>query len=213
MFRNGLLLSTALVIFGAISFLGNQTTATARAANVGSTRDKNNEFLCTYGHVSPSSFISSSSGTVASHWRHAAMPITGTGKIVHKIIVREARGSSTSSSQFSATIRENKSNGRPGHVIASGTRKTPATGKCATVSIPIPATTLKAGKTYWIEETVPPPPFHDLASSVENQTFWAFDPEAKRKAIVKYRGWYSDRNHSSVIPWTEQTYGVYARVK
>jgi hypothetical protein len=209
MFKCGLLATTAIVVVGSLSFLAAGPAAQAQSAPAD--RSRNSEFLCNYGYYAASSFISSYSGTVASHWEHVAMPIKGRGKTVSRIIVKESIGNPTSSSQFSAGIRENTPANVPGTLIAGGTGT--ASRKCATVSITIEPTLLKAGKTYWIEESVPAPPFKNFASSVVNQAYWGFDPKARRKAYVKHHAWYFDRLHSSVVPWTAQSHGVYVRVK
>jgi hypothetical protein len=209
MFKCALLVTTAIVVAGSLSFRAAGSAAQARPA--AADRSTNNEFLCSYGYFDVSSFISSYSGTVANHWTRLATPIKGTGKTVHQIIVREALGSKTDGARFLAGIHRNTPAGVPGQMIAQGSAKAPDT--CGTVSISIPPTRLKSGEIYWIEERVPAPPFNNFASSQENQVFWAADPKAGRKAYAKYRAWYSDHLHSSVIPWTAQSEGVYARVK
>jgi hypothetical protein len=111
-------------------------------------RDRNREFLCTYGYA-VSSYFNSFSSEVFEGWQHYAVPIRGEGASVSEIVVTDSQPSGSISSDFTVGIYKN-TNGRPGKLIAGGTGQ--AQGSCLPTKVVIPKTFLAAGKKYWIEE-------------------------------------------------------------
>jgi hypothetical protein len=206
MFRKNLLLTTAFVAAAALP----SVAALARPAAAGLGHDSNDEFMCTYGQLAPSANAESSSTTYSSGWRHVAVPIVGKGKVVNRIIVKEARSASTASPEFSAGIYGDTPSRTPGKLIAGGIARAPRA--CGNVTIRIAPTTLKAGKTYWIEETVLTPHING-PSFQRNEVYWAINPKSRRRAYVQSYYNISNSNHSSTTPWTRQRQGVYLRVK
>jgi hypothetical protein len=211
MFKMSLLATTALLVVASVSCVTARPTITAgsQLRDSVANRDTNDEFLCTFGDYSVSYYFHSSSSD-DSTWTHEAVPITGKGKVVKNIIVREAREKSTASPEFSAGIYSNTASGLPGRLIVGGTGQAPRT--CQQVTIPIAPTKLKARTTYWIEETVPKPSLNQHLSGL-NEAFWATNPKSMRKAYVQSHYSTSSGNKSSTTPWMMQSGGVYGRVK
>jgi hypothetical protein len=218
MFRKGLLLSTAFMVVGSLAFLAVQSEASAQPSPAATGRDRNEEFLATYGggafSVYASSAQSSHSGyhRTNRHWQHVAVPITGKGQTVHSIIVKEGRASA-SSAAFSAGIYSNTAGGLPGILISGGTgvatKKHPSR-----ITIPISATTLASNTTYWIEELIP------NCRNCSKKDYWKINKRSKLKAYVEdYRytassssGGYN-YSYSSTTPWSVQTAGPFFKVK
>jgi hypothetical protein len=211
MFKCGLLATTALVIVGSLSFLAAQSAAVAQPPTAGTERDRNKEFLCSYGNFEVSYNRDADSGAFYIMWNHVATPIKGHGKTVSRIIVREAMEQSASrlSNEFSAGIYSNTASGFPGKQIAAGVGNAPQ--KCGIVTVSIDPTMLKKNTTYWVEET-------QYAQKHSNsKVFWAADPKVKNKAYVQHHFssyYYNSQGFdSSTAPWQKQHSGPYLKVK
>jgi hypothetical protein len=143
-------------------------------------RDRNREFLCTYGYA-VSSYFNSFSSEVFEGWQHYAVPIRGEGASVSEIVVTDSQPSGSISSDFTVGIYKN-TNGRPGKLIAGGTGQ--AQGSCLPTKVVIPKTFLAAGKKYWIEENAracfSPP------SYCENAVSWGYKPNVRHNAYYQY---------------------------
>ncbi|HEX4159288.1 MAG TPA: hypothetical protein VHY79_12515 [Rhizomicrobium sp.] len=209
MIRKVLFVTTAIVAVGTLSFFAAQSAAVARPVTAIIGRDRNREFLCTYGQLKVSQFESEDESSLFSAWTHVAVPFVGRGQTIHGIIIKQAHGSSTMSAQFSAGIYSNTPSGFPGKRLARGTALAPAT--CLDVKFPIKPTTLKRGATYWIEETAPPP------NHSTNSTYLAVAPhKSKRRAYVQthyYSNNASSQITSSTSPWIPQSVDLHVRLR
>lgn len=215
MFRIGLLATTALVIAGSLSLFAAQSVAIARSPILGPERDRNSEFLSTYGPARFSVYALSGSYSVDSQVsssfqrQYVAVPITGNGRTVHRIVVKE-QGSYTR--EFSAGIYSNTPSGLPGKLIAGGTG-TARKKHLMKVNVPIAPTKLQRNTIYWIEEMVRPCLRHRRVEpqQCENVVYWKQDPYSKRKAYVRDVSYYRETSHST--PWMEQSGGPYVNVE
>ncbi|HEX4158060.1 MAG TPA: hypothetical protein VHY79_06265 [Rhizomicrobium sp.] len=214
MFKNGLLATTAIVVVGTFSFVAAQSAALARPATAGLERDKNREFLCSYGSFAVSGYnFRFSSSYFVSGWTHVAVPIVGRGQTVKSITVGEARGSHTHGAEFTAGIYSNSASGSPGAAISVGRGKAPKS--CRRVNVPIAPTTLERGTTYWVEETVA------LARRAKGgfgdrphaQFFWAVNPRTTHKAYVQSGSYSSASNGGFSTSWIAQSQGPYFKLK
>ena len=211
MFKCKLLATTALVIVGSLSFLAVQSTAVAQPLAAATERDRNREFLCTYGDitVSHNRFAGDSGGYSYVSWTHAAAPVRGRGQTVSQIIVMDSFDGSASRAthEFSAGIYSSTLHGKPGKLIAGSVGVAPEA--CGKVTFTIPPTTLAKGKTYWIEEAADQ--LHGL-----KKILWAVDPKAKQNAWVQHHfsssNYQSSGFHSSTTPWEKQSAGPWFRL-
>ena len=213
MLRKNLLLTTAFVVATASLFLA-APAALAQPATVGVGRDSNKEFLRTYGgdagcagqYFTISSYSANyGSSSFVSDWTNVAVPITGYGKTVQEIVVKEEYSSGHTSS-FSAGIYSNTSSGFPGRLIAGGTGI--AVAGCGKVTISIRPTRLSRGTIYWVEETAPRNP-----SSVHMYWKAALHP---RHTAYSQSHWARDKhsNFSSYTsPWTLLQGAPYLRLR
>jgi hypothetical protein len=200
MFRNGLLATSAMVVVGTLSFLAAQSAAGARPITPGTERDRNNEFLCTYGAFPVSTYLNSDEFAAAG-WRHVAVPITGHGRSVNTITVR---GERNGPDKFFIGLYTNQSSS-PGTLLSSGTGR--ANNYCDKVTISVAPVQLDRGRTYWVEEWVPWPKRWGLSRVVG----WVKDPTAERKAYEQY--FYSNSSSHYLSPWTELSAGAYVKVR
>lgn len=213
MFRMGLLTSTAMT---AVTLLlsGAPTGAYAQTDMHVADRDANARFLCTYGQFEVTFSSVNQSGSRRFDWEHVAVPITGHGQTVSRIIVMEGRNPRTPrDATFSAGIYSNNKKGFPGKLIANGTGS--AGSSCGPVTINIPPTTLMARTKYWVEEKTKK--HHNPSGAAYISFAWYTNPKTKHKAYVQtgaaecsigvscYK-----KTHS---PWTEQTTGPWFRLK
>ena len=207
MLRNKLLATTMLMMFGSVSFFpaqsagisGNQSGGGAIAA-AGATplqagsdfgspgKDRNREFLCTYGYETFYHYSYVSSWSVS--WSHYAVPIKGKGASVSKIQVTDSEPSNSDSPKFNVGIYKN-ANGIPGSLIAGGTGK--ARGSCRLTTVVIPKTFLAAGKKYWIEENAP------SSGAGLNAVSWGYNQNSRHNAYQQ-TGWFNAYSSSS-SPW------------
>jgi hypothetical protein len=198
MLRNKLLATTFLIIVGSFSFSppraailsgdpsGGIATAAvdseeSRAAALQTrtdfgnhSRDRNREFLCTYGYkVYYGAYYGE--GSSFEDWARYAVPIRGKGASVSEIVVTDSP--SAGSSKFRVGIYEDRK-GKPGTRIAAGSGR--AQGSCVLTTVVIPKTFLAAGKQYWIEERAsrrsPSDPFF-------NAVEWGYKSTAKHNAL------------------------------
>ena len=210
MFKCSLLATTALIVAGTLSFAAAHSAPPARPLHAGPTRDRNDQFLCTYGQFPVSWQWGGSSASLYSRWEHMAVPITGRGQTVSRILVKEGHPSGTYSANFSAGIYSDTASGLPGRLIAGGTAR--SNKNCRAVGVPISPTKLERRKRYWIEEQVPLPHWGDV-----NQAYWATNPKKKHKAYQQTH-WFATNSStgsttSSTSPWTEMSAGPYAAVR
>lgn len=199
MFRNGLLVSTAMT---AVALLLSGADAEAQTAMHVAYRDANARFLCNYGHFTVSFASGSSEGRGWLDNTRAAVPVVGRGQTVSHIIVMEAiYRFSRGGGLFSAGIYANKG-GHPGKLIARGTGHARYVSSCQQVSISIPRTTLQPNTKYWIGEYVTGGRFDS------DTVFWYVNPKEKRNAFVKtYKQSCSSGGQCSTYSqnWTRQT--------
>ena len=213
MLRINLLLTTAFVVAGSLALHATQDWAIARSATAEPARDRNEEFLGTYGpatgfSISGSSKQTSHSGYIHTvrHRQYVEVPIVGKGQTINSIIVKEW-ASNASGQPFSATLYS--SSGYVAYGTATAHSKHPSQ-----VVIPIKQTTLKKNTTYWIEETLP------YCIHCLNKAFWKANPRTKLRAYVedwRYSASSSSGGYnwsfSSSSPWTLQNSGPFVRVK
>jgi hypothetical protein len=232
MFKNGLLISTALRTVASLLFaVQPAASAQKRMQDIVAGRDANAEFLCTYGQFLVSAYSDNLNGYSAwsSTWNHVAVPVREHGQTVSRIKVIEAQASNTSNSAFSAGVYSNTPSGFPGKLIAGGTGKAGPT--CGPVTIKIAPTKLKRHTTYWIEETTSTPgcPSSMRAGSVAKPRgfrppecssyvglYWEANPRTKRKAYVQHHYEQGDSgtvSSSYTTPWKQQSTGPYFRLK
>ena len=166
--------------------------------------DANDRFLCTYGAFRVSYYRDANSGSFHETWTHVAVPITGRGKTVSRIVLEEKKNAKSHDGKFSAGIYSNTASGLPGNMIAGGAAS--ATGRCATVEIPISPLQLQAKQTYWIVEQA-----YQQGNHLPRDISWVVDPATKRKAYVQRHSSSSASRYTS--PWKEQSQGPYVRVK
>ena len=213
MFRNGLLISTAMTAV-ALLLSGAPAAAYAQTDRNLAGRDPNTRFLCTYGQFAVSAEWSSESGYgFHSSWRHLAVPIVGHGQKVHRLRLIEAAGN-FSSYRIRAGIYKNGPSGYPGERIVSGSAIY-SNSSCGPVNVLISPTKLKRNTTYWIEESV-----SGLYNGSTTLMFWEANPDTKRSAYVqthRYTACSSQAitcsNSSYTSPWTKQTIGPYLTLK
>jgi hypothetical protein len=204
MLRTWLLATTILMIAGSVSFSrgeageksagqprGIAMSAAGGADNRASAlqtrlefgnpgRDRNRDFLCTYGYevyYSKHCF----SGSCHGQSQHYAVPIRGKGKSVTEIIVTDSPVSGSPS--FNVGIYENMK-GKPGTPIASGTGQ--ALGSCIRNKVVIPKTFLVAGKKYWVEERTTRPTRQGI-----NAVSWGYNPNARHDALYQHYSYFS----------------------
>jgi len=217
MLRNKLLTTTFLIIVGSLFFAPARAAAISRDQSggvaitaVGSAqnstpepkmhtefgnpvRDRNKEFLCTYGYTVYNLFIYSSSYR-ASGWQRYAVPIRGKGASVSQIQVTDSEPSNSYSPEFKVGIYENRG-GRPGKLIERGNGR--AKGGCTDTTVTIPKTFLADGQTYWIEETVGVTHYSgDHFHAVK----WGYNPNARHNAYYRYH-YYNRSGSSSTTDW------------
>jgi hypothetical protein len=191
MLKSWLLATTILIVVGSVSFstseAGGAFTGQAPLNFGNHSRDRNSEFLCTYGY---NVFYTAGreSGSSYIYWRQYAVPITGKGTAVTEIIVTDEPR--TGSSSFKVGIYTN-SGGKPGGLIADGHGK--AKGSCLLTTATIPKTFLAAGKRYWVVETAP------LRSRGTNSVIWGYKPKAKQNAY--YQSYSANSSSSSLSDW------------
>ena len=202
MLKIGLLATTALIVAGSISFVaaksakisndrGGDIAIAAVAGEDGPAhasdrpavfsnpgRDRNRDFLCTYGY-DVSHYRHKYSGYYAIHWQHYAVPIKGKGASVSEIAVTDSP--SVGSSKFKVGIYSN-ADGKPGTLIAGGAGK--AHGSCLLTTVLIPKTFLAAGEKYWVEEDMGNHPGLNVVS-------WGYNPNAKHNAYYQYYSYVS----------------------
>jgi hypothetical protein len=203
MLRMGLLTSTAMT---AVTLLlsGAPSPAHGQPLSSGSGRDRNHEFLCTYGQFDVFYSHSANSGSgVHTAWTHVAVPVTGHGKLVHRIVVQEGKSSKSVDGKFSAGIYSNTASGLPGNLIAGGAAT--ASSHCTEVGIPINPTKLQDKKTYWIVEQA------RQQGRVKRKLHWAVNPKTKQKAYVQRYNSSSFQSHTS--PWMEQALGPWVKLQ
>jgi hypothetical protein len=201
-FRKALLITTALVIASSLSFLAPQSRAFEGRVTPESNRDRNGEFLCTYGFLDVSTFYSlGSSLSLFSAWTHIAVPIIGKGKVITDILVREESGPGSRFRRFFTGIYSNTSKGVPGKLIAGNWHG--ATSRCKETKVKISPTMLATNTTYWVEEMASP----SLSSYyADNVAMWAVDPKTNRRAYKQTHSGHS--GHSShTSPWTPLSTG------
>jgi hypothetical protein len=207
MVRKCLLITTAMIVVGSFSFFVAQSAAVARPVTAAAKRDRNQEFLCSYGEFDVSRSSTSHSQSRHSNWTHVAVPIIGHGRTVNRIVVSEGRDAHiVAGSQFTIGIYKNSRRGVPGKLITAQTSKAPS--KCEQFSVYITPTRLKRGKAYWVEETI-----RGYGSS-DTQIAWAINPKAINKAYLQYHT-YSSRSGSSgsyTSPWEPASSGPYLRL-
>ncbi|HEX3666163.1 MAG TPA: hypothetical protein VHU23_13140 [Rhizomicrobium sp.] len=210
MFKSNLLVTTAFVVVGSLSFSTAQSRPSAHPslAQIAG-HDNNHEFLCSYGSFKVSHYGSSSDSSYSSTWTHVAMPIMGHGKKVDRIIV--ANEGTVGVRRLQVKLRTSNASDLPGDPVA-GRTVLARRNKCRHIEIPIHPTLLEKGKTYWIEETMPRTGY----VYYDDTTRWAVDPKATRKAYVQKHRWYVNSHgvsHSFTSPWTNHSSGVYVRVR
>jgi hypothetical protein len=203
MFKCELLATTAIVVVGSLSSFAAQSGAVARAVSAGPGRDRNSDFLCSYGQLSVYAFETGGSSGSSSYvgWQHVAVPIVGHGRTVSRITVRE-QNVGDGGGHFSIGIYSDTPSGLPGNLISGGKAK--ASTNCGPVRVRIAPTTLARNKPYWVEETVSWP--HIWGN--ERAVGWASEHVSKRKAYEQYymRSCCSSSS-SYTSPWTEQSAG------
>jgi hypothetical protein len=209
MTRNGLLITTAIIVVGTLSFFAVQSATLARTVTAEAARDKNREFLCTYGGIKAGDNKHAYTSSYFSSWSHVAVAIKGRGRTVHRIFVKEAPSSDHYTS-FKAGIYSNTPSGIPGRRLAGGIGH--AKENCGLVKISIPTTDLALNTTYWVEESV------SLSSSEYtsiHHVYWAVAPNTKKRAYIQTRhfsSYNSSLGHSTTSPWIEQGSGPWVRV-
>ena len=219
MLRNSLLLTTAFVVVGTLSFLVAQSTAIAGPMNVGVVRDRNSEFLHAYtgGHgwcgkrsFSVSAYsVALTSDSIIGGWQYVAVPVTGSGKSVNRIYVREGYDHEyPSADRFSVGIYSNAPSGFPGKLIAGG--KASASPSCGIVAVSVPSTKLAHKTVYWVEETAP---ISNHYSSL-NYAYWKAASHSRRKAYVRTKRWHWSQGSSSsqTSPWKELSAAPFFRL-
>jgi hypothetical protein len=150
-------------------------------------RDRNGDFLCTYGYKVYFD-AGRESGYSWIDWQHYAVPITGQGVSVTEIIVTD--NPAAGSSSFSVGIYEN-TNGRPGNLIAGAKGK--AKGSCRLTTVAIARTFLAKGTKYWVEEDAP------RRARGTNAVSWGYKPNARQNAYYQYYS--ANSSSSSLSDW------------
>lgn len=207
MFKCSLLATTAFVVAGSLSLLATSSWAFARSPTAEPGRDRNDEFLSNYaGRFNVFATWGGSSYSEHIEWQHVAVPVTGHGQTVSRIVVKEEEGSPRKRG-FTVGIYSNGPSG-PGTLLAGGKGRAHKNGGEVTVSIA--PTKLNRKTTYWVEETVPLGPW----GRTVNQ-YWEGDPHTKSKAYVQiYRfNASSYPSSSSTTPWMQQSTGPWVRLK
>jgi len=154
----------------------NHASALQTLAALGSTgRDRNTEFLCTYGYKVYNT-RNCHSGSCYHAWEHYAVPIRGKGMAVTEIVVTNSP--SMGSPSFTAGIYEN-AKGKPGALIVSGTGQ--ARGSCLATKVAIAKTALTAGKRYWVVEDAPV-----ATRNGTNAVRWGYSKRAKHNAYYQH---------------------------
>jgi hypothetical protein len=217
MFRKRLLLATALLIVPTIDSAGAHSIAIASKEDLAARRhmnailsnpgkDRNTEFLCTYGSYSVYDYRYFSSASQVSGWQNVAVPIRGHGKTVGTIVVEN---SASPAASFTVGIYSNTPSGTPGQLIAGGVAKARPT--CKRKSVAISPTVLNAGEKYWVEETV------SKIGYGYNGVLWAIDPNARNKAYSQHHEYFasSSSQYSYTSHWRRIKTGPapYFRVK
>jgi hypothetical protein len=207
MLRINLLLTTALLAVASLSISAAHSGTLARTPSAGVADrphlDANTKFMCQYGGYLVSAANSGISTYSASRWVHEALPITGQGKTVHDIIVKELSATGFGL-EFWAGIYSD-AGGVPGKLIAGGNGR--ARKHCRSVTISIAPTTLQSNTTYWIMEKM---------ASRNGRVNWAVDPKSKSYAYKQDHHFSSSNSivlSSSTSPWTKNNSSVYVRLK
>lgn len=191
MLKSWLLATTILIVVDSVSFstseAGGVFTGQAPLDFAKPSRDRNTNFLCTYGY---GVFYTAGreSGSSYIYWRQYAVPITGKGTSVTEIIVTDEPR--TGSSSFKVGIYTD-SGGMPGGLIADGHGK--AKGSCILTTATIPKTFLAAGKRYWVVETAP------LRSRGTNSVSWGYKQKAKQNDY--YQSYSANSSSSTLSDW------------
>lgn len=206
MLKNWLLTTTFLIIAGSVFFSPGEAgephgvamsavggSGDGRSAAFGNPRrDRNRDFLCTYGYdVYYRYHIADSWSSI--YWQHYAVPIKGRGTSVREIVVTDEPYSHTYSSSFNVGIYSN-ANGHPGSLITGGSGI--AKGSCRRTEVAIPNTLLKAGKKYWVVEEAPP---HNKGGRF-NEVIWGYKSNATRENAL-YQTFFSSPSSSSLSNW------------
>jgi hypothetical protein len=200
MFKINLQATTAFVVAASLSFLAAQSGAQARPITSHAPRDRNDEFLCTYGQFRVYASQFPNSGGESSYFEYVAVPIAGRGQIVDDITVKEARQDSP---QFLVGIYSDTASHIPGNLISGGHGRAPA--RCANVEVSIAPTKLERGKTYWVEEGV------RFFPKRKQAVYWAIAPHTTLRA---YEILVSCSNSINCTGnWQEQSAGPYVRLK
>jgi hypothetical protein len=225
MLRSKLLATTFLIIVGSFSFSPVRAAAVSRdqpgfVASVASSggnrapalqmrtelgypgRDRNTEFLCTYGYKVYLDLYSGQ-GSSFDVWVDYAVPIRGKGVSVSEILVTDAPVSE--SDNFKIGIHKDN-NGKPGTLIADGIGE--ALGSCLLTTVVIPKTLLAAGRRYWVVEKAngnhhimrgPGPNAKHEPRYLRNAVNWGYKPDAKHNAL--YQSYYSAADSWSLSDW------------
>lgn len=220
MLKKNLLLTTAFVVVGTLSFLAARSAAVAAPVKIGAARDRNSEFLhtysasgshasCPHGQIDVLAYLDDCCSETYSAWFHVAVPITGTGKTVDRILVEDGVNSSWgSNTTFSVGIHASNRDGFPGKLIVGNTAT--ALPNCGKITVPITPTRLKRKTRYWIEEAIPAP--HRVSSGTE--VYWQLAPNSRRKAYLQSHYWqeFSSVSQSTTSPWQLQSGAPFFRL-
>ncbi|HEX3666164.1 MAG TPA: hypothetical protein VHU23_13145 [Rhizomicrobium sp.] len=211
MFKLGLLASTALIAATSVCGAATQpANPESRLQDVVSNRDANAEFLCNYGWLGVTWYYHTccSGSSYYSHSTHAAVPVTGHGRSVSRIVVAEKTISNICCEKFGVGLYANSSKGVPGTLLASGVGT--ASSACAEVTVSIASTLLNKKTKYWIEE-FPVNRHGKREGNRRSSVYWAIDPKAKHRAFEQ--SWTDSTGELSSSPWTRQSSGPFVRVK
>ena len=181
------------VAMSAVGGAGDRVSAIQTRMSFGNPgRDRNRDFLCTYGYdVYYRYHIYDSWSSI--YWQHYAVPIKGRGTLVREIVVTDEPYSHTYSSSFNVGIYSS-ANGHPGSLIAGGSGI--AKGSCRRTEVVIPKTLLTAGKKYWVVEDAPP---HNKGGRF-NEVIWGYKSNATRENAL-YQTFFSSAFSSSLSDW------------
>jgi hypothetical protein len=202
MFRRILLVTTALIAASISAVEAQAAPSASRMRESVANRDVNDEFLCSYGYFDAYYKSASVSDQAFYSWVHVAVPITGHGKTVSRIIVRDYQFKRVAHN-FSASIYSNTPSGVPGSPIAGGVAA--ASSKCADITVSIPPVKLENRKKYWVVEEAAP-------GLRKNAVLWAINPKSRRRAYEQ-RYFSSSFTSGYTSPWYEQSAGPYVKVK
>jgi len=201
------MLKIALMITTALVFVSQSAFALTKSP-VDRDRDRNAEFLCTYGFDVTSAHYSISghrpSESFSSSWKHEATPIKGAGQTIDGIVIADYLEVVGMGRLFEVGIYSNTASNTPGALIA-GSGPTSANQKCKVRTVQVPQTTLEKGKKYWIEElTIPGKGRGRDDTSIK----WIMRKTGKNNVLYQYHYWRAYSGGSSVsytTPWTHST--------